>query len=62
VRKDGKPDRRHFATSQAKLVPDQIRYIRSLPLSVPNKAIAMDFGITTAQVSRIRNRKQWAYL
>lgn len=41
-----------------KITEDDVRYIRSSPLT--GKALAQEFGISAAAVSLIRNRKVWA--
>lgn len=47
-------------SGRAKLTDADVLYIRSSPLS--QRAIAKELGVTQAQVSNIRARKQWAHL
>ena len=47
---------------RAKLNAEQIRAIRDYPESVQNKPIGVQFGISEAHVSKIRNRRQWKKL
>lgn len=46
----------------AKLTEDDVRAIRSLPPTVQLAPIAERYGITQAQVSKIRHRKAWRHV
>ncbi len=57
---DNNRDRAIKCRSAGKLSKDQALVIRNLKLS--GQALAREFGISAAQVSRIKNTKKWKHL
>ncbi len=55
---DRKGERHHLA----RFTEDDVKEIRSLALTVPQREIAALFGVTQGQISTIVNRKQWAHV
>jgi hypothetical protein len=55
--------KRRFSMPAAKMTPDDIRAIRArLARGEMQKAIRADYGLSTAQLSRIASRQRWAHL
>ncbi len=52
--------RRGAAHPMAKLTPQQVAAIRIAPLTVSNRALAKQWGISTMHAWRIRNGHRWA--
>ena len=48
--------------ASAKLTVDQVREIRRLSLSLPQREVADRFGISKQRVSKIVRREQWGWL
>lgn len=49
-------------SASARLTADDVRQIRAIYATTPNREIALRFGISTGHVAQIANRKKWAHL
>ena len=56
------PDQRGEANSGAKLTEADVRRIREIHRHLTRREIAEQFGITTAMVCLIVNRKRWSHV